>query len=151
MLTNLDVATVTPETYQAMCTFTAAAGQGLDAALAALVKLRVSQVNGCSYCVDLHAREARAAGVDEDRLLRLSAWRRTPVFGEREQHALALADAVTSAIANPPEPEEALHAASAAFEPAELAQLLWTIAAVNAWNRIASATALTLARAAAPS
>ncbi|GLY05386.1 carboxymuconolactone decarboxylase family protein [Actinoplanes sp. NBRC 101535] len=142
-MTELDIAAITPETYRAMYAFTATAADGLDGRIAALVKVRVSQLNGCSYCVDLHVREAQALGVDDRALHGLAAWRRTPAFEERERAALALAEAVTTAVGEAGVPERALTAAGEWFQPTELAQLLWTIAAVNAWNRIASATGLT--------
>jgi AhpD family alkylhydroperoxidase len=141
-MTDLDVAVVTPETYQAMCAFSETAGRDLDRRLAALVQLRVSQLNGCAYCIDMHVREADAAGIPTRQLHALAAWQRTSFFDERERRALLLAEAVTSAVGAPPASEDALRAAAEVLKPVELAQLLWTIAAVNAWNRIASATGL---------
>ncbi|WP_033341999.1 carboxymuconolactone decarboxylase family protein [Catenuloplanes japonicus] len=135
----LDVRTASPEAYGAMAALSEVAQRGLDPELAALVKLRVSQVNGCGFCVDMHAAEARAAGVHARKLDGLAAWRRTPFFDEAERHALALAEEVTTATHHAG-PERALRAASGHFDAATLASLLWTISAVNAWNRIATAT-----------
>src|SRR5262249_6785089 len=71
------------------------AGCGLEASLLELVKLRASQINGCAYCLDMHSKDARAAGETEQRLYTLSAWRETPFFSPRERAALAWTEAVT--------------------------------------------------------
>src|SRR5512133_3090316 len=68
---------------------------GLGARLLELVRLRVSQINGCAYCIDMHTKNARAAGENEQRLYALSTWRDTPFFTERERAALAFTEAVT--------------------------------------------------------
>ena len=68
---------------------------GLEPSLLELVKMRASQVNGCAYCIDMHSRDARAAGETEQRLYALGAWRETPFFSERERAALAFTEAVT--------------------------------------------------------
>src|SRR5690349_23208410 len=68
---------------------------GLEPSLLELVKLRASQLNGCAYCIDMHSKDARAAGETEQRLYALTAWRETPFYSERERAALALTEAVT--------------------------------------------------------
>jgi AhpD family alkylhydroperoxidase len=110
----------------------------LDPGLRLLVKVRASQVNGCAFCIDMHWTEARARGESEHRLAQLSAWAESPYFDERERAALALTDAVTN-VAATHVPDEVWSAAEAQFEPAELVNLLFAIAAINAWNRIAIA------------
>ena len=110
-----------------------------DPPLRELVKLRASQLNGCAYCLDLHTPDARAAGVDERRLATLAAWRESPFFTERERAALAVTDAVTR-LGEHGVTDEVWDNAAAHFPPDELAQLLWAVVAINAWNRIAVPT-----------
>ena len=71
------------------------AGSGIDPKLLHLIKLRASQINGCAFCIDMHSKDARAAGETEQRLYELNAWRETPFFTDRERAALAWAEAVT--------------------------------------------------------
>jgi AhpD family alkylhydroperoxidase len=111
----------------------------LDAPLAELVRIRASILNGCAYCVDMHTQDARAGGETEQRVYAVAAWHESPLFTERERAALALTDAVTL-IAGSHVPREIYDAAAEHFEEPELAQLIWTIVAINAWNRIAVAT-----------
>ena len=111
----------------------------LDPTLRELVNLRASIVNGCAYCIDAHTKEARQAGESEQRLYALAAWRDAPLFSERERAALALTDAITL-ISDEHVPRAVWDEAAAQFNDQELAQLLWAITAMNAWNRIAIAT-----------
>ena len=107
----------------------------LDPAIAHLVEMRASQINGCAFCLDMHWKDARAAGEDEARLYLLDAWRESPNYSDRERAALALTEAVTRL-----EPggvaDEVWDAAAAVFDQAELGALLCKIAAINAWNRL---------------
>jgi len=139
---RLSVSALTPGTYRAMAEFGRVAEEGLDPVIANLVKIRASQVNGCAFCVDLHTRQARAAGETEQRLYALPAWQAAPFFGDRERAALALTEAVT-AVSEGRVPDEVYAAAASRFDQRELAQLLWTVAAINAWNRIAVSTGMT--------
>lgn len=110
-----------------------------DPALRELVRLRASQLNGCTYCIDLHARDARAGGEDERRLWALSAWRETPFFSDRERAALALTEAMTLL----PErgvPDDVYVAAAEHFDEHELGQLMFAIVVINAWNRVGVGT-----------
>ena len=111
----------------------------LDPTLRELVNLRASIVNGCAYCIDTHTKDARQAGESEQRLYALAAWRVSPLFSDRERAALALTDAITL-ISDEHVPRAVWDEASAQFSDEELAQLLWAITAMNAWNRIAIAT-----------
>ena len=111
----------------------------LDPRLAELVRLRASQINGCAYCVDMHSRDALAAGEDERKLFAVTAWRESPLFNERERAALALTDAVTL-IAQPAGLDDAYEAAAQFFETGELAALLYAIVTINGWNRLAVAS-----------
>lgn len=136
---RLSASSLAPTVYKAMAAFDRAVD--FDPPLRELVKIRASQLNGCAYCLDLHVRDARATGEDERRLATLAGWRESPFFVERERAALALTDAVTR-LGEHGVTDEVWNEAAAYFEPAELAQLLWAIIAINAWNRIGVATRL---------
>jgi AhpD family alkylhydroperoxidase len=107
----------------------------LDPTIAHLVEMRASQINGCAFCLDMHWKDARAAGEEEARLYLLDAWRETPGYTDRERAALALTEAVTR-LEPGGVPDPVWNAAAAAFEEEELAALLCKIAAINAWNRL---------------
>jgi len=108
-----------------------------------LVRLRVSQINGCSVCVDLHSHRARETGETNERLWSVAAWRDTPFFTDRERAALALAEAVTRITDNPEGvPDDVWDTAARHFGPDALAALVMGIASVNAWNRVNVATKL---------
>lgn len=129
----------TPKIYRAMAAFDAQVRRVLDIALYELVKIRASQLNGCAYCIDMHTKEARAAGETEQRIYALSAWRETPFFTERERAALALTEAVTF-VYDGQVPDDVYDEAAKHFDQPELAALVWGIAAINAWNRVAIAS-----------
>ncbi len=114
-------------------------GSGLEGSLLELVKVRASQINGCAFCIDMHTKDARAAGESEQRLYALSAWREAPFFTERERAALALTEAVTL-IADSHAPQAVIDGATAAFSPDELTWLLYAVIEINAWNRLAITT-----------
>jgi len=111
----------------------------LDPVLRELVNLRASQINGCAYCIDMHTKDARAAGETEQRLYAVSAWRETSFFSERERAALALCEAVTL-VAEGQVPDAVWEQAAGEFPPEELAALLFAIVAINGYNRLAIAT-----------
>lgn len=111
-------------------------GLGLEPQLHELVKLRASQINGCAFCVDLHAREARQAGETERRLNALPVWRETPFFSERERAALAWTESITL-IADSRAPDADYQLLAAHFNKKEMTDLTLAIVTVNAWNRIA--------------
>jgi AhpD family alkylhydroperoxidase len=100
-----------------------------------LLEIRISQINGCAYCVDVHTRQARANGEDPQRLDCLCVWREVPFFGERERAALAWAEALTLCAGAAPS-DEHYTAARAHFEEGDLVDLTLIIAGMNAWNRI---------------
>ncbi|WP_417677512.1 carboxymuconolactone decarboxylase family protein [Pseudodonghicola sp.] len=101
-----------------------------------LVKMRVSQINGCAYCLNMHAPDARAAGVSQQQLDVLAAWRESPAFDARERAALGWADALTRLEASGA-PEADYAALTAAFSPRECVDLTLVINVINAWNRFA--------------
>lgn len=109
---------------------------GLEPSLLVLVQMRVSQINGCAYCLHLHAREARAAGETEDRLHLLATRRESSLYSERERAALDWADALTL-IVESRAPDEAYDALKAWFGDEEIVSLTLAVTAINAWNCIA--------------
>ena len=103
-----------------------------------MVKLRASQMNGCAYCIDMHWKDARAAGESEQRLYGLDAWREAAYYTDRERAALEWTEALTN-ITDGHVPDAAYDAARGHFSDKELADLTWAIAGINAWNRVAIA------------
>jgi AhpD family alkylhydroperoxidase len=110
----------------------------LEKPLLELVKIRSSQINGCAYCIDMHTKDARAAGETEQRIYALSAWRETPFFSERERAALEWTEAVTL-IGEEHAPDELFLRTRQYFTEAELIDLTLAIVTINAWNRLAIA------------
>ena len=109
---------------------------GLEPSLVELVKIRASQMNGCGYCVDMHTKDARAAGETEQRIYLLSAWREAPFYTPRERAALAWTEAVT-AIANGGPSYDVHQEAHAQFSDEELVNLTMAVILINGWNRLA--------------
>ena len=128
-----------PRPYAAMARLEAAIE--FDPGLRELVKLRASQLNGCAFCIDMHWKDARAAGESEERLYLLDAWRESPLYSRRERAALALCEAVTL-VADGHVSDAVWDEAHAVFPDAELAELVFAITAINAWNRLAITTRL---------
>jgi AhpD family alkylhydroperoxidase len=126
-----------PAGYEAMSALEDAnAASPIDPPLYELVKLRASQINGCAYCIDMHHKDARAAGETEERLYMLPAWREATVYTAAERAALALTEAVTL-IADGHVPADVEAEARAQFDEETYAALVFTIATMNAWNRLA--------------
>jgi len=133
---RLAVDTLAPHMNKAMSALDAASRETrLEAPLLELVRLRASQLNGCAYCVDMHSRDAREGGETERRLYALPAWRETPFFTDRERAALDLTEAVTR-LAGRAVDDDVYARAAAQFAEVELAELIWTIVVINAWNRL---------------
>jgi AhpD family alkylhydroperoxidase len=106
-----------------------------------LVHLRASQINGCSVCVDMHAKGARASGESEERVFAVAAWREAPYFSDAERAALALTEALTRlADQAEPVPDTIWDAAAEHFDETQLGALVLDIATVNVWNRLNVAT-----------
>ena len=114
------------------------AGSSIDHGLLHLVKLRASQINGCAYCIDMHWKDARAAGETEQRLYGLPAWRESPYYTDRERGALAWVEAITS-VTDGHVSDAVYDEARAHLDEQELVDLTWAAAAINAWNRLAIA------------
>lgn len=113
-------------------------GSTIDAKLRALIETRVSQINSCAYCLDMHANEARALGESQQRLDCLPAWRETSFFTDRERAALAWAEAVTN-VAQSYVPDEVFEEARSQFSETELFDLLMIVCMINSWNRLSIA------------
>jgi AhpD family alkylhydroperoxidase len=105
-----------------------------------LIHLRVSQINGCSVCVDMHARELKDAGEKDERIWGVGAWRESPHFSDAERAALALAECVTR-LADRPDavPDAVWDDAADHYDEKELSSLLVSIGAINVWNRLNAA------------
>jgi AhpD family alkylhydroperoxidase len=109
---------------------------GLEPSLCELVKMRASQINGCAYCIDMHSKDARAAGETEQRLYCLDAWRDTPFYSDRERAALEWTEAITL-ITDGHAPDELFLRVRQHFSEAEMVNLTLAIVAINGWNRFA--------------
>lgn len=127
-----------PEVMQALQVVSRAAnGHGVPSATLELIHARVSQINGCALCLDMHARALKDSGESDQRLFALAAWRDTPYFTPAERAALALAEAATR-MSDCPEPvsDEVWNEAARHYDEAALGALVIAITAINAWNRI---------------
>jgi AhpD family alkylhydroperoxidase len=143
MKTRLQYGTTAPGIYDAMDALDQyLATCGLDQSLAHLIRLRVSQINGCAYCLDMHWKDLDALGEPAQRLYGLDAWRESPYYTDRERAALAWAEAVTL-ITDGHAPDAVFAEARAQFSEKELADLTLAIATINAWNRLSIAGRLT--------
>jgi AhpD family alkylhydroperoxidase len=112
-----------------------AAGR-LEPALIELVLMRCSQINGCAYCLDMHSKDARAAGETEQRLYLLDAWRETTLYSERERIALAWAEELTRMASHEAVSDALYEQARQHFEEAALVDLTLLVTVINSWNRI---------------
>ncbi len=111
---------------------------GLPENLLHFIKLRVSQINGCAYCIDMHSKDLRAAGETEQKLYLLDAWREAPFYSARERAALAWAEAVTL-VTEGHVPDEVYEQARSQFSEEELVNLTLAITTINSWNRLSIA------------
>ena len=140
MTKRLDYGAIAPEGMKAFYGVSGYLAKcGLPKQLVDLVYLRVSQLNGCAYCIDMHTKDARAEGETEQRIYAVPVWRETPFFTPRERAVLAFTEAVTE-IGRDGVPDDVYAEARAHFEEAELVRLTVAIAAINVWNRLQIAT-----------
>lgn len=124
-----------PQAMKAMLGLEKAAAESvLPRSLRELVRIRASQINGCAYCVDMHATDAAKEGESLRRLMAVSTWKETPFFDERERTALLWTETLTL-VATRHAPDEIYGQVVAVFTTQELAELTFVIAAINAWNR----------------
>jgi AhpD family alkylhydroperoxidase len=134
---RIDYRTVLPEAVEAMSGLERVVRRStLEPLLLELVRIRVSQLNGCAYCLDMHSKDARARGESEQRLHVLAAWREAPFYSDRERAALAWCEALTLLPANGV-PDDVYSEVAAQFEDEELVALTLAIVAINGWNRFA--------------
>jgi AhpD family alkylhydroperoxidase len=137
MMKRLDFGKASPGAYKALLGVeNYIHDAGLEHSLLELVKLRASQINGCGYCVDMHAADARKAGESERRLYAVAVWRETPFFTPRERAALAWTEALTRLSQQPPLDAE-FAALREHFSEREMVDLSLAISAINSWNRLA--------------
>lgn len=115
---------------------------GLEESLLHLIKLRVSQINGCAFCLDMHWKDLRAIGENEQRLYSLDAWEECPYYSERERAALAWAEAVTL-VSETHVPDSVYDSVKEHFSEKELADLTLAVAMINLWNRLSIAGRVT--------
>ena len=115
---------------------------GLEESLQNLIKLRVSQMNGCAYCIDMHLKDLRAGGESEQRLYGLDAWEESPYYTDRERAALAWAESVTN-IQDGHVPDAVFEHVRKSFTDQELADLTLAVTAINSWNRLSIAARTT--------
>jgi len=136
MTTRIDFTKVAPQAAAAMFGLERYLhGCGLEASLLNLVKLRASQINGCAYCLDMHAKEARAAGETEQRIYVPNGWPEAPFYSAREGAALAWTEALTL-VSRDQVPDPVYDAAREQFSERELVDLSLAVVAINGWNRL---------------
>jgi AhpD family alkylhydroperoxidase len=137
MKERIDYKKVAPEAFKVMLSIEAyVRGSGLEDSLLELVKTRVSQINGCAHCLDMHTKDARAAGETEQRLYLLPAWREAPFYSDRERAALVWAEALTQISTNDV-PDELYAEVRHHFDEKALVDLTLAIIGINGWNRLA--------------
>jgi AhpD family alkylhydroperoxidase len=136
MKTRFNYAKVAPGVYDAMEGLETYLGQcGVEEPLLHLIKMRVSQINGCAYCLDMHWKDLRAIGESEQRIYSLDAWRECPYYTDRERAALAWSEAVTL-ITDGHVADSVYEEVKPHFSDGDLANLTLAIVAINGWNRL---------------
>jgi AhpD family alkylhydroperoxidase len=136
MRTRIDFTRVSPAALKPLFALSAQIeASGLEPKLLELVKMRASQINGCAYCLDMHSKDARAAGETEQRLYLLAAWRETSLYTPRERAALAWTEAVTR-LTDGQVPDAVYDEASSHFTAEELVALTLAVTLINSWNRL---------------
>ena len=137
---RLDWAKLAPEAYKALIRLDAAARQGVEPTLLNLVKIRASQINHCAFCLDMHSKDALAAGESAERIIQLNAWTESKHFyTAKEIAAIELTEAIT-VLTDGFVPDEVHAKAANAFDEPELAHLIAAITTINAWNRVGVST-----------
>ncbi len=134
---RVDYRSVFPAAVTAMAGLEEAVhASSLDAELLELVRLRASQLNGCGYCVDMHTKDAKAVGVEDQRLHLVVVWKEAPVYSPRERAALAWCEALTT-LQSSGAPDDVYDQVADQFSPEEVVALTLAIVAINGWNRFA--------------
>jgi AhpD family alkylhydroperoxidase len=137
----MDISRTAPAGFRAVRRLEQYVSENVDRRVLELVKLRASMVNECGYCVDMHSRDALAAGETHQRLFAVAAWRESPFFDERERAALAVTDALTR-LGEHGVPDAVWEDVRAVWSEEETADLVLAVATINVWNRIVAATRL---------
>jgi AhpD family alkylhydroperoxidase len=136
MNTRIDVRKyISSNLTQALLKLSFESQKRLEHSLLKLVEIRASQINGCAYCLDMHTKDARAAGETEQRIYALSAWRETPFFTDRERAALEWTEAVTL-VAETRVPDDVYEHVRQQFSEEELVELTFAVIVINSWNRL---------------
>ncbi|AWV07442.1 carboxymuconolactone decarboxylase family protein [Marilutibacter maris] len=131
---HIDYSTLAPRPFQLLAQLSGQLYKGpLGGQLVELVSLRISQLNGCVFCLDMHAEALRRAGVAQRKLDTVAAWRESPLFDARERAALDWAEAL-NALGHAPVPDDALEALREQFDEREISELSFAVAAIRAWN-----------------
>jgi AhpD family alkylhydroperoxidase len=134
---RIEFSRVSPEPVKALLALEAYVRRsGLEHPLLHLVKLRASQLNGCGYCIDMHTKDARAAGETEQRLYCASVWRESPFYTARERAALEWTEAVTLLPDTRDVPDDVYQRVREQFSEKELVDLNFCVVAINCWNRL---------------
>ena len=142
MAERMNYSAVAPNAYRSMLGMQKyLASSSIDFALHELIKIRVAQVNGCAYCVDVHTRDARAHGEDEYRLHQLAVWRESPVFSDAERAVLEFAETVTL-VAERGVPIAVWELVGEHFDEEQVADILLAIITINAFTRLAISTGM---------
>lgn len=137
MTAKFDLFAAAPQHAKGWMEISMAVAAALDPSLAALIKIRASQINGCANCINMHTSEARAKGETEQRLYLLSAWREAPCYTERERAALGWTEVLTRLSEGHGQREAAYEALTAQFTEEEQVQVTLMINIINGWNRLA--------------
>ncbi|MGE5513297.1 MAG: carboxymuconolactone decarboxylase family protein [Bacteroidota bacterium] len=136
MQQRIDYRKASPAAVQAMVQLQAAVEKsGLEKSLIELIKIRASQINKCAYCLHMHTKDARKAGVSEERIYLLNAWHESSLYSERERAALAWTETLTL-LPQEGAPQEVFDYVRAQFSDEEMVNLTLAIVAINGWNRI---------------
>lgn len=142
MSLRLNHSEANPEAFQAMLAMeNYAKNSGLDPLLYELIKLRASQINGCSYCIDMHATDLLKNGESMERLLLLPVWREVPLFSDKEKAVLELTEYVTK-ISEKGVPDEVFNQVKQHFSEKEIVDIIMAINVINCWNRLGITTGM---------
>lgn len=137
---RMDLAGEIPAAYKAMMGLEAfVQSTDMEKSLLELIKIRASQINGCAFCIDMHTKDAHKAGVSEQRIYMLNAWREAPFYSDAERAVLALTESVTL-VTQGHVPDDVYSEAERHFDTKRLSEIIMAIVTINAWNRIAITT-----------
>jgi len=142
MQTRMNYRSANPEAFQAMLSLEQfASSRGIDPELNELIKIRVSQINGCSFCLDMHTKDFLKAGGSIDRAVLVPVWREAPCFTDAEKAALELAECLTR-LPEKGVPQEVYDRARQYYDEKAFVDLIMAVNAINAWNRLGVATGM---------